>query len=102
MPSNTARKAAGTFIADSISQLPAVRAWITEECRSGSLAGHVHRFCEEQQEFLDARLTLVESLKDGELVCRIPCKVSDYESPSTFDLDVSFLLNPKTGDCRRI
>jgi hypothetical protein len=101
MSSTTARKAAGTFIHDSAEQLPATLAWITQECRHGSLSGHVKRFCEFQQEILDTGLVLAESLKGDEINCRIPCKVSDCESPSTFDFDVCFQLNPKTGECQR-
>ena len=102
MPSKTAKQAAGTFIADSAPNLPATLAWITNECRQGCLSGYVKRFCEFQQEILDTDLVLVESLHNNELICRIPCKVSDYESPSTFDLVVSFKMDPQTGNCRRI
>ena len=44
--STVAKKAAGTYIADSLWQLPAVPAWLTEECRTGVLAESVRRFCE--------------------------------------------------------
>jgi len=102
MPSTTAKKAAGTFIADSLDNLPAPLAWITSECRRGSLAASVKRFCEAQQEILDEGLVLAESIQGNEIVCRIPCKVSDCESPTPFDFDVSFRLNPQSGECRRI
>ena len=101
MPSTTAKKAAGTFIVDSADTLAAPLSWITGECRRGSLSCFVKRFCDEQQEMLDTDLVLAEGMVGNDILCRIPCKVSDYESPSTFDLDVSFRLNPKTGVCQR-
>lgn len=102
MPSETALKAAGTYIKDSIGELPTTLAWATEECRTGSLSGHVKRFCEFQQEILEPALVLVEQLSPTALSCRIPCKVSDHEATSTFEMDVCFTLNPATGECLRV
>lgn len=102
MSSVTAKKAAGTFIHDSIAALPGLQAWITRECRTGALAPAVKRFCEAQPELLEPTLVLVENLAKDSLLCRIPCKVSDCESPSTFDFEVTFQLDPQTGTCRRL
>jgi len=101
MPSITAKKAAGTFIADSYWNLPTVLAWLTEQCRDGSLAQPVRRFCEAQDELLDQQLVVVESIGQECIQCRIPCRCYDHEAAGAFDLDVRFDLNPQTGACQR-
>lgn len=102
MSSETAKRVAGTHVVDSVKKLKTTLQWATKECRHGSLSGAVVRFCEFQQEILEPGLVLVESIDHDRLRCRIPCKLSDCESPSTFDFEVTFTLDPLTGDCRRV
>lgn len=101
MPSNTAKKAAGTYIEDSLWNLPTVKAWLTRECRDGGLSWFVRRFCESQSEKLEQSLVVVETVMDECIQCRIPCRCFDHEAAEPFDLDVRFDLNPQTGACRR-
>jgi len=102
MASNTAKKAAGTYVADSIWSLPTTLAWITQECRQGALAHYVRRFLEKQDEPLEQSLVVVESITSECIQCKIPCRCADHESAGTFDLDVRFDLNPQTGACHRL
>lgn len=101
MPSDIAKKAAGTFIPDALPMLPKVRAWLTQECRSGTLAPAVKSFCEAQSELLDPSLVLVESMTSDCIQCRIPCRQYDSEASSPFDTEVCFSLDPQKGTCRR-
>jgi len=102
MASPVAKKAAGTYIADSVGTLPPSLAWLTQECRSGSLARYVEQFCAEQSEIVEQSAVLVESITADCIQCRIPCPCSDHEAAGTFVLDVRFNLNPASGVCRRI
>lgn len=101
MPSEIAKKAAGTFVADSLPLLPNVRAWLTQECRAGALASAVRNFCEGQSELLDPSLVLVEGVTSDCIQCRIPSRQYDSEATSPFDMDVCFTLDPQKGLCRR-
>lgn len=102
MASKTAKKAAGTYVADSVWTLPVVRAWLTAECRHGVLAPHVRRFCESQDEILEHSSVTVESVTDECIHCQIPCRCYDHESDGTFGMEVRFSLDPQSGACRRI
>jgi len=102
MPSETAKKAAGTFIPDTVVQLPNTLAWATAECRSGSLKVPVRKFCDAQEEIIDPSMVIVESVTNDCIQCRIPCRVSDHETAGTFPFDVRFVLDPQTGVCRRV
>lgn len=101
MASETAKRAAGTYIADSFPNLPNVQAWLTQECRNGLLAPAVKTFCETQAELLDASLVLVESVSSDCIQCRIPCRHFDGEASSPFDTEVCFNLDPRKGTCLR-
>lgn len=101
MPSEIAKRAAGTYIVDSISKLPVTLTWLTQECREGMLAPHVQRFLHEQAEVLDQSLVVAEGFTGECIQCRIPCRCFDHEAAGTFDMDVRFDLNPQTGACRR-
>ena len=98
--SSTAKKIAGTFL-DAEKPPPALR-WLSEVCRSGSLAKGIHSFIQAQKEPLDIDLLIVDKVTEDRLICRIPTKVADHESTSTFRVDVSFALDPTTGVCSRI
>jgi len=101
MASKTAKKAAGTYVADSLWSLPVIRAWLTRECREGVLSHHVQRFCASQEEKLEHSSVIVETITDECIQCRVPCRCYDHESAGPFDADVRFSLNPQSGECRR-
>jgi len=101
MSSELAKKAAGTYIADSYDKLSTVLAWVTLQCRTGALAEAVSTFCKGQPERPDQTLVLVEGVTADCIHCRIPCRCYDHEASSTFDSDVRFKLNPQTGECCR-
>jgi len=101
MPSEAAKRVAGTYIPDALPGLPTVRAWVTQECRSGVLAARVKSFCEAQPEILEPSSVMVESITDECIQCRIPCRCYDHEASGTFDADVRFSLDPRSGICRR-
>jgi hypothetical protein len=102
MPSDEAKKVAGTYVPDEVNKLSETMAWLTKECRSGSLSEHVAQFCNEQREFIDKSLVIVENVTSDCIHCRIPCRCYDHEDAGTFPVDVRFTLNPKTGACARI
>lgn len=102
MPSDAAKKAAGTYVQDTHwSLLPSSLVWLTSECRAGTLAQHVKRFCEAQPEILDSALVVAEAVSSECIQCKIPCRCYDHESDGTFALDVRFNLNPQSGACQR-
>jgi hypothetical protein len=100
--SEIAKKAAGTFVPDDIFTLPETLAWATQECRTGSLKEPVRKFCAVQEEILDQSVVIVESVATDCIHCRIPCRCSDHETAEAFDFDVRFVLDPKSGECRRV
>lgn len=102
MASVTAKKAAGTYVADACWSFPAVLAWLTQECRQGALSGHVHQFCEQQEEKLEQSSVIVEGITDDCIQCRIPCRCFDHEDSGAFTLDVRFSLDPQNGHWRRL
>jgi hypothetical protein len=97
-----AKKVAGTFVPDEAQKLSNILAWATTECREGSLALPVRRFCEDQPEMLDTSLVLVEQVTSDALHCRISCRCYDHESAATFPVEVRFSLNPRTGQTQRL
>ena len=102
MSSEVAKKAAGTFIGDLSGSLPMVCAWITHECRKGSLAPAVSRFCQSQPEILEAAQVIVETVSGECVHCRIPFAGYDHESSGVFNSEVRFTLDPLSGECRRM
>jgi hypothetical protein len=100
----TIRKMLGTFIPDEDpSKKSPLLQWTQQECRQGSLAATVKQFVECQAEDLDTRYVLVDSVQaDGLLRCRLPAKLTDHESPTSFRLDISFSLNPATKQTIRL
>lgn len=102
MASNTAKRAAGTYIPDSFWNLSTTLAWITSECRKGALSPAVKTFCEAQGEPLDQSLVIVETVTSECIHCRIPCRCYDHEAAGTFDAEVRFSLDPQTGICQRL
>lgn len=102
MPSDAAKKAAGTYIRDDIGAPPLVLRWAMRECRHGALAKHVKLFCTEQLEILDPLLVQVESVTTDCIQCRIPCRPFDHESEHPYNSEVRFTLNPVTGETQRV
>lgn len=101
MSSESAKKAAGTYIADSIASLPVVLNWITRECRDGGLSAGVGRFCADQPEILEQSLVIAENVTPDCIQCRIPCRCYDHESEGTFASEVRFSIDPRSGTCQR-
>lgn len=101
MASDTAKKAAGTYIEDSLWSLPKTLKWMTTECRTGSLAQHVRQFCEAQPEIMDPAMVVVEAITGDCIQCRVSCRCYDHESDGTFPVDVRFTLDPQSGSCQR-
>jgi len=102
MPSELAKKAAGTHIEDAVGKLPPSLHWLTQECRTGSLARVVETFCREQAEPVRAADILVETVLPDALECRIPCACFDHEAAGTFVTEIRLRLNPHTGTCVRL
>jgi hypothetical protein len=102
MASETAKKVAGTFVADNFSTAASVLNWATRECRRGVLAPHIKRFCDAQQEIVDPSLLYVEAVSSDCIQCCIPCRLADHESSRTFLAEIRFRLNPFTGDAVRL
>jgi hypothetical protein len=100
--SETARRVAGTYVPDELGSLTNTLTWVTNECRTGSLAECVRKFCSEQLEPLDASLVICEGVTSDAIQCRITCRCYDHESTGTFPLDVQFKVNPTTGDVTRL
>jgi len=102
MPSELAKKAAGTFIASKLPVASPMLIWLTEQCRQGYFASCVNNFCRIQTETLDPLLVVVESVNDKGFQCRIPCRCYDHESEKVFDSEVSFSLDPTNNACIRL
>ena len=102
MASVTAKKAAGTYVPDMRWSLPSVLAWLTQECRHGTLSDYVRQFCENQEEKLEQPSVIVEGITDDCIQCRIPFSAFDHESDHTFQLDVKLSLDPVTGVTKRL
>lgn len=102
MPSEIAKKVAGTFIADSLVTMDqGVLLWATGQCRSGDLSEAVSQFCTAQDEMLDPTLVVVESVSAECIHCRVPTKIYDHESTHTSLAEVRFKLNPANKSCTR-
>jgi len=105
MPTELAKKVAGTYVADSLNEAtPPVLAWATEICRfrQGKLYETVSKFCNQQSEILDPALMIVDGITPTGMHCKIPFKAGDHESDRTFLSEVAFELNPRTGEVKRI
>jgi len=97
MPSEVAKKVAGTFIADPGEPKTPVFAWLQSECRAGCFAHTVKAWCKEQAEPLDPALLIVDAISSNGIQGHVPCRIADHEATSTFLTEVAFVLNPKTS-----
>lgn len=102
MPSDTVRKIAGTFIEDDQTVKPPLLDWIQTECRHGCFRRAVEEAVKHHPEPLRPDLVLVESVDPNKITLKIPCRVLDHESPSTFATEIEFELNPVTLCLNRI
>jgi len=101
-PSDTVRKIAGTFIEDEKVPKPPLLDWIQSECRHGCFRRTVEEAVKHHPEPLRPDLVLVESADPETIKLKIPCRVADHESPSTFAMMVEFHLNPVTHCIKRV
>lgn len=99
-----AKIVAGTFIQDSLGKAKdnPVFAWVQNQCREGSLRPAVESFAEDQPEFLDPNLVLVEAVGPNQIECVIPCRAFDHENTGTFLAEVRFRINPATLRAERV
>jgi len=102
MPSEIAKKVAGTYVADSVPPKGDVLAWMTTECRTGRFAEAIRGFCQAQEEMLDSALVVVEAINADCIQCKVPCRLFDHESTATFLSEVKFKLDPVTGAISRV
>lgn len=102
MASESAKRVAGTYIADEQAPASPVLSWLRQQARRGVLAESVRKFCADQPEQLDPELVQIEGVDCDCIQCRIPMRIFDHESPHTFGVEARFLLNPATGASRRM
>ena len=81
---------------DVVPESPVLR-WLQEEVRSGPLAKSVERFVSTVPESVDPQRVQVTAVYPDRLDCRIPYAVIDHESPHPFRTEITFSLNPLTG-----
>ena len=100
--SQVAQRIAGVFVEDAPPPSTAVIAWVQEECRHGRFSKLLASFAKSQAENPNSQLALVESVSPDTIVGRIPCFVTDHESPHPLTVDVGFRLNPMDGSVLRV
>lgn len=101
-PSETVQRITGTYIEDDLSPKPPLFQWIQAECRSGCFSSAITECLKQQPEPLRGDLILVEEVDKEKITLRVPARVVDHESPSTFGLEVLFELNPATLSVKRL
>lgn len=101
-PSELARQIVGTFIQDDKTPKAPLLEWIQAECRRGCFRQVIEELARQQPEPLRTDLALVEKADPDKITLRLPCRVADHESPSTFEMDVCFELNPLTLNVKRV
>lgn len=101
-PSDVVQKIVGTFIADDPSPRPPLLEWLQSECRSGCFRQVLEDFVKTQPEPLRVDLTLVEKADPDKITVRLPCRVADHESASSFEMDATFEVNPLTMTVKRV
>lgn len=100
--SEVVRRIAGTYIADDTAPKPLLVLWLEAECRTGCFREALAEAIQQQSEPLRLDLTLVEKVEMDKITVRIPCRVADHESTSTFAADVVFEVNPVSLKATRI
>ena len=94
IPSETAQRIAGTFIEDDQTPKAPLIEWLQSECRIGRFRKILEEAAAVQDEPLRVDLALIDSVSAECISVKVPCRVSDHESASTFSTDVYFSINP--------
>jgi hypothetical protein len=94
--SSTAQRLMGTYLAEEKPQRPPVPEWLQQQLRL-RFARVLENFAAGQPEPINIALVQLEEVKPDCLVCRVPCFLTDHESPHPFRSEVVFELNPLTG-----
>lgn len=77
-------------------------AFLTQECRSGSLSEAATAFLSDQVETLYLDTLVIEQAVPDKIVGKVRGKTEDHEGASPFDVEVGFELNPATGKFTRL
>ena len=102
IPSELARQIAGTSIADDTTPKPPLVLWIQAECRAGCFKEALEEAAKGQVEPLRVDLALVEKVEMDKVTIMLPGRHADHESPSMFDLEARFELDPLSLAVRRV
>lgn len=106
MSTNTASEVVlritGNFIEDESNPKPPMLEWIQAECRHGCFRETIEKAVRLEPEPLRSDLVIVEKVEPDKITLRIPARVTDHESPSTFSVEGIFELNPVTLSLRRV
>ena len=101
-PSEIVQRIAGTYIEDDPTPKFPLIAWIQAECRAGCFHEAIAAFAKQQPEPLRPDLAVVEKVEPEKITLKLPCRLMDNESTSSFSLDVDFELNPATLSVKRV
>lgn len=99
--SEITKRIAGTYISDSKHKRPPIVAWLEFHCRSGTLKNTVRKFAALQEEPCEPDKVVVELVEADGITCRLPAVAFDHESTHPFRADVTFKINPLTGETKR-
>lgn len=102
MESDLAKKVAGTFVEDKACTEAGTLKYLTQLLRIGALAEATQAFAAQQDEYLDPKLLIVESVAADVVTCRIPFKGDDHESPHPFESQVQFTVDLARGCYTRL
>jgi hypothetical protein len=101
-PSALVQKIAGTYVADAAPPSDLLWQWIQAECRSGCFRAVLEEAAQREPEPVQVDLVLVERVDPDKIRVKIPCRVADHESRSTFAAEVNFEINPVTLTVTRV
>ncbi len=99
--SKIGQRICGTYLPEEEARAPLLLAWVQEELRLPHHQRVLERFAASQPEPLQPELVRVDEIHLDGMVCRIPCYVTDHESPHPFRSDVVFDYNPMSGETVR-
>ncbi len=101
-PSELVRQIVGSHIEDDKTTKPPVLEWLQSECRVGSLRHALEECVKAQPEPFRVDLAIVEKADPDKIIVRLPCRVADHESASSFEMDATFEVNPLTMSVKRV
>jgi len=101
-PSELVRRIVGTYIEEDKTPRPPLLEWLQAECRHGCLKTALEEAIKQQPEPLRLDLAIVEKADPDKVTVRVPCRVVDHESTSTFETDVTFEVNPLSMSVKRL